>query len=264
MTDSKHSRQGFLGADAERRIASTCVTIVGLCGGGSHIAQQLAHIGVGGFELVDFDRADLSNLNRMVGLSESDAVSQAPKVEVIRERIMAVNPSASVNVHECSWSEVQDALKGCAVIFGCVDSFKEREALERFARRYLIPYIDVGMDVHEHQSGYLLAGQVIASLPGRPCLRCFGLITEERLAQEAGQYGKAGGRAQVVWPNGVLASTAVGKFMQMLLPWSHDSVPVLYTEYDGNRDILRASNLLKVVADQCPHFDPSSVGDESW
>jgi hypothetical protein len=264
MTNSRHARQGFLGADSERRIASTRAAIVGLCGGGSHVAQQLAHIGVGGFELVDFDSADFSNLNRMVGLSEAEAESEARKVDVVRERILAVNPSASVNVHECSWSAVQDALKDCAVIFGCVDSFAEREALERFARRYLIPYIDVGMDVHEHRSGYLLAGQVIVSLPGKPCLRCFGLITEERLAQEAGQYGKAGGRPQVVWPNGVLASTAVGKFMQMLLPWSHDSVPVLYTEYDGNRDILRASNLLKVVAGSCPHFQTSNVGDETW
>src|ERR1700730_12183464 len=39
-------------------------------------------------------------------------------------------------------------LRRCDVIFGCVDSYRERDELERFMRRFLIPYIDIGMDVH--------------------------------------------------------------------------------------------------------------------
>jgi hypothetical protein len=264
MNDSKHSRQGFLGPRSQKRLSALRVAIIGLCGGGSHVAQQLAHIGVGGFEIVDFDDADISNLNRMVGLAKADADIGARKVDVVRDRILAVNPDASINVHENRWEEVQDSLKDCDVIFGCVDGFMTREALERFARRFLIPYIDVGMDVHEHAAGYLIAGQVIVSVPGSPCMRCFGFITEERLAQEAARYGAAGGRPQVVWPNGVLASTAVGKFMQLILPWSRGLEPVLYTEYDGNRDILRSSNVLRVVTGPCAHFDAENVGDEIW
>jgi hypothetical protein len=42
-----------------------------------------------------------------------------------------------------------DDLKLCDVIMGAVDDFKEREQLERFARKHLIPYIDIGMDVHD-------------------------------------------------------------------------------------------------------------------
>ena len=55
--------------------------------------------------------------------------------------------------------------------------------------------------------------------PGGPCLRCCGLITDKRLEQEAERYGAAGERPQVVWPNGVLASTAVGLLAQLLTPW---------------------------------------------
>src|SRR5208282_851819 len=110
-----------------------------------------------------------------------------------------------------------------------------REQLERFARRHLIPYIDIGMDVHDLGcSEFLIAGQVVLSMPGGPCLRCAGLITDERVAAEANRYGAAGGRPQVVWSNGVLASTAVGIVVQLLTPWSGKPPQFIYLDYDGN------------------------------
>ena len=51
-------RQSFLGGDSTERLDKLTVGIVGLGGGGSHVAQQLAHIGVGNFVLVDDDRID--------------------------------------------------------------------------------------------------------------------------------------------------------------------------------------------------------------
>ena len=66
------SRQSFLGAQSERKLAETRVAIVGLGGGGSHIAQQLAHVGVGHFRLIDPDCMEASNLNRLVGATQSD------------------------------------------------------------------------------------------------------------------------------------------------------------------------------------------------
>jgi hypothetical protein len=79
------------------------------------------------------------------------------------------------------------------VIVGSVDSFKERQQLERFARRHLIPYVDIGMDVHKlGDRHYLIGGQVFLSSPGQPCLRCCNIVTDERLEQEALRYGDAG------------------------------------------------------------------------
>lgn len=261
---NRHARQGFLGSDIDSRTDNAHVAIIGLCGGGSHVAQQLAHVGIGNFELVDFDDADVTNSNRMVGLTHVQAEAKAPKVEVISQRIREINPLARVRVHQRRWSEVQDELKRCTAMFGCVDRYDEREALERFARRYLIPYIDIGMDVHETASGFLVAGQVIVSLPGNPCMRCLGFITDERLAEEAKQYGHAGGNPQVIWPNGILASTAVGKFVQMLSPWAQPMPLTLYTEYDGNRDLLRPSNKLGALPPACIHFNELDVGDVHW
>jgi molybdopterin-synthase adenylyltransferase len=57
-------------------------------------------------------------------------------------------------------------LRACHVIIGCVDSYRERDELERFARRFLIAYIDIGMDVHPLDNGLVVGGQVVLSLPG--------------------------------------------------------------------------------------------------
>lgn len=263
--EARHSRQSFLGPDVDDVAAKSRVAIVGLCGGGSHVAQQLAHVGVANFNLVDHDTADDTNANRMVGLTHEEAQREDRKVDVIRRRILAINPAANVTAHPARWETVSDQLKNCTAIFGCVDSYRVRDELERFARRYLVPYIDVGMDVHGDNGGFAITGQVILSLPGRPCMRCFGFITEERLAEEARKYGDAGGKPQVVWPNGVLASTAVAKFMQLVLPWNSSISPPLFTEYDGNRLLLQPSNKTKIVRSVCPHFDGSeTLGDVGW
>lgn len=59
-----------------------------------------------------------------------------------------------------------------------------REGLERFARRYSIPYIDIGMDVHGEAGKYFITGQVITSLVGQPRMRCMNFITDEGLTAE--------------------------------------------------------------------------------
>src|SRR5260370_36729390 len=66
--DPRHDRlvRGF-GATALARLRSASVGVVGNGGGGSHVIQQLAYLGIGNFVLVDGDRAEGSNLNRLVG-----------------------------------------------------------------------------------------------------------------------------------------------------------------------------------------------------
>ena len=55
-----------------------------------------------------------------------------------------------------------------------------------------------------------MSGQIILSAPGGPCMFCMHFLTDEKIGREVANYGAAGGRPQVVWANGVLASTAVG------------------------------------------------------
>ena len=130
----------------------------------------------------------------------------------------------------------------------------------------MIPYIDIGMDVLpivEHE--FLISGQVILSMPGGPCLRCCNFINEESLAREAERYGAAGPQPQVVWPNGVLASTAVGIAIEMLTPWHRERRSFLYLEYDGNRKTLSPSHWIEALQSRCcPHYPDGEVGDPSF
>ncbi len=261
MASNRYQRQSVLGEHSEE-ILSTCrVAIVGLGGGGSHIVQQLAHIGIGTFVTADPDIVEESNLNRLVGATAADIENATRKVDVAERLIRAVNPAANVISISERWQAKPESFRDCDVIFGCVDRYTERDQLERMARRFLIPYVDIGMDVHPLETRYLISGQVALSMPGEPCLRCMGLLTVELLAQEAANYGQAGGRPQVIWPNGVLASTAIGLFMQLVTPWHNKRIPILM-EYDGNSHSVLPSNKLAILPQKvCRHHEDTDVGD---
>lgn len=263
MSD-RQSRQSFLGAHSEEFLKATTVGVVGLGGGGSHICQQLAHIGVGNYVIIDPQTIENTNLNRLVGGIAADVTARLPKVEIATRLIKGVRPDANINAHQTEWQLVAESLRSCDVVFGCVDSYKDRSELERQVRRYLTPYIDIGMDVAAHEDGYHISGQIALSVPDQPCLWCMGIIREHLLAEEAAVYGEAGIRQQVVWPNGVLASSAIGMFMSLILPWSQKPLPVLL-EYDGNRGTVVPSVKLEYMPRACPHFDmDTDLGDPFW
>jgi molybdopterin/thiamine biosynthesis adenylyltransferase len=259
----RHSRQTFLGEDSEHILRDLTVGIVGLGGGGSHIVQQLTHIGVGTMVIADPDHVEDSNLNRLVGATARDVDKATLKTKVAERRALAVNPKIRIIPVHSRWQDGHIYLRGCKCIFGCVDSWSEREQLERFARRFLIPYIDIGMDVHElGEREVAISGQVFLSMPSQPCLRCAGLLTDDLIAEEAKCYGAAGGKPQLIWPNGILASAAVGLFTQLFTPWHSGREGFVYLEYEGNTQALQASPLTQVIGRHtCNHFSMDDVGD---
>src|SRR5262249_20425937 len=222
--------------------------------------------GVGEFVLLDPDKVEETNLNRLVGATEEDVAQERSKVLVAERLIRGVNRWARIRGYEAEWQQYAIELRPCDVIFGGVDSFIQRDQLETAARRFLIPYIDIGMDVTPVDDGFSIGGQVAVSMPGELCMRCLGIITDERLAQEAQVYGAAGGRPQVIWTNGVLASAAVGMFVKLITPWEKQPVFPILLEYDGNAQSLLPSKKLEYVeGKRCCHFDGlNNIGDPFW
>jgi molybdopterin/thiamine biosynthesis adenylyltransferase len=256
------SRQSFLGEDANRMFSSVKVGIIGLCGGGSHTVQQLAHLGLLNYVLADPQRVDQSNLNRCVGATADDVNNDEFKADIAERVIRSINPNAHVICVRDKWQNHQIHLRDCAVIFGCVDSINEREQLDRFCRRYLIHYIDIGMSVVSAGNSRRIVGQVAISSPGGPCLRCMAIVSEKGLKEEAQHYGDAGPQPQVVWPNGVLASTSVGLFVQLVTPWHPHSTDSAYVEYNGNDNTLAPSPRLEYAKmSSCLHFPEFDLGD---
>lgn len=259
----RFSRQGFLGPDAQVALENARVGIIGMGGGGSHLVQQLLHVGVRHLRVFDHDRLDESNLNRTVGATAWDAEEQIRKVAIARRLAAAVLPDNRMVAIPGEWQQHPELLRGCDVVIGAVDTFAGRRDLEAVCRRFVIPLVDVGMDVHTLPGEPpRMGGQVIVSIPGARCMHCLGFLTDERLAREAANYGGAGGRPQVVWPNGVLASTAVGIVVDLLTGWSgvRDRIPFL--SYDGNLGILGEHPRWPYIGHgPCPHYPAGQIGD---
>ena len=94
--ENRLARQSFHGPNSDSVLASCRVGLVGFGGGGSHIAQQLAHVGVGAFVVVDPDVVEDTNLNRLVGATAADVERGTAKGEIAERVIRGVNPKARV------------------------------------------------------------------------------------------------------------------------------------------------------------------------
>lgn len=262
MNNDQYERQSFLGPHAQEIFSNAKLGIIGLSGGGSHIAQQAAHIGFKNFALFDPQTIERSNLNRLVGATPEDVDVERPKVDIAERVIKSIQPDAVVEKCKARWQDEGDRFRSCDLIFGCLDSYLGRHEMEVSARRFMIPAIDIGMDVYEYQEGkYSIGGQVILSLPGQPCMTCLGFLNESKLALEAGRYGDAGSNPQVIWSNGVLASTAVGLAVELLTNWTNSVMPPLYLTYDGKRGLMQPHPVLSLPSRPCVHFPTNKVGD---
>lgn len=257
----RFARQSFLGA--EEKIIACRVGIIGLGGGGSHIAQQLAHVGFSAFSLFDNDAIERSNLNRLVGGTDIDVKKRASKVDIAARLIEGINPRAKISKVKSRWQERPEELRACDIVFGCVDSYAERRDIEITTRRYLIPYLDIGLDVHQcGDEPPHMAGQVILSMPGELCMSCLGFLTDSKLAREAERYGAAGPRPQVVWANGILASSAVGIAIDLITNWTKALHGPIYLSYDSNVGTIQPHKRLQYLERKnCPHFQFSQLGD---
>ena len=97
---NQFSRTALLvGQKAIDKLQQSRVAIFGIGGVGGYVAEALARSGVGCFDLIDNDTVALTNLNRQI-IATHATLGQA-KVQVMAERIHAINPEAIVHVHQC-------------------------------------------------------------------------------------------------------------------------------------------------------------------
>lgn len=97
---NQFSRTGLLfGKEAMESIAASRVAVFGIGGVGGYTCEALARSGVGAFDLIDDDRVCLTNINRQI-LATRKTVGRL-KAEVMKERILEINPKADVKIHTC-------------------------------------------------------------------------------------------------------------------------------------------------------------------
>ncbi len=91
--------QLLLGADNMERLSKAKVAVFGIGGVGGYVVEALVRSGVGHFVLVDDDKVCLTNINRQI-IATRKTVGQY-KVDVMKERILDINPDADVEVRKC-------------------------------------------------------------------------------------------------------------------------------------------------------------------
>ena len=89
----------LLGKEAMEKLSKSRVAVFGIGGVGGYVCEALVRSGVGHFDLVDDDKVCLTNLNRQI-IATRKTIGQY-KTDVMKERILDINPDADVRVHKC-------------------------------------------------------------------------------------------------------------------------------------------------------------------
>jgi sulfur-carrier protein adenylyltransferase/sulfurtransferase len=163
---SRHIILPKIGAAGQRKLLEAKVLCVGAGGLGSPVATYLAAAGVGTLGIVDFDRVDLTNLQRQILHDTSDV--GRPKVESAADRISEINPDVDVHKHNVvlNSDNAFDILGQYDIVVDGSDNFPVRYLVNDATQMLTKPLV--------YGSIYQFDGQASVFLPGRgtPCYRC--------------------------------------------------------------------------------------------
>lgn len=120
----------LLGSEAVERIWQKRVIIFGVGGVGSWCAESLVRTGIRHLTIVDSDSVCASNINRQL-MATTQTVGQ-PKVDVLRERLLSINPAAEITaLHQFFTAETADSfhLESYDYIIDAIDTLKDKTLL---------------------------------------------------------------------------------------------------------------------------------------
>lgn len=232
----------LFGSGTTRRLHEMSVAVVGCSGTGSPVIEQLARLGVGRLVIVDPDRVEEKNLNRILNATREDAYLKRPKVEVMARAIAAMGFGTELEIiaDNLATPQAVKAVAECDVVFGCMDGVEGRHLLNRLAAFYVLPYFDIGVKLeadgrgginevcgavhHVRPDGSTLQDRKVYSASQ---LKAAGLRrTDPKAYREQVRTGYIQGVAEdrpaVISINMQMASTAINEFIARLHPYRHD------------------------------------------
>ena len=230
------------GAGTYDRLRRLRVAVVGCSGTGSPVIEQLARNCVGALVLVDPDRVEEKNLNRILNATMEDSRERRFKVDVAAHAVSRMGLGTVVEAHPQSLFDPSTvlAVADCDVVFGCMDSVDGRHLLNKLATFYLVPYFDLGvkLEADGHGSVDQVCGTVHYLQPGGSSLlnrhvytmeqvRSAGLLRTDpaayRTQLEDGYIrGVQEDRPAVIQLNSLVASLAVNELLARLHPYRID------------------------------------------
>jgi tRNA A37 threonylcarbamoyladenosine dehydratase len=143
----------LIGADALRKLSQTKVLVFGLGGVGSWCAEALVRSGIGSISIIDFDKVDISNINRQVEAT-SHTIGKI-KTEVLAARLKEINPDCVVEPISAFFSCKDEGIEKAAERFGmheadyiidAIDSIDSKlDLIESASRLNVVLYSSMGM-----------------------------------------------------------------------------------------------------------------------
>jgi len=239
----------LIGGKAQEKLWESKVAVIGLSGGGSHVVQQLAHLGIGEIIGIDDDLGEKGNQHRLIGITDRDVNLKRRKTDIMKKLVKKINKKIKFTsvFHRIPEQEAIEQLKRADIVVGCVDSLMARADIHELCQRYLIPYIDIGLLIRPTDDEFrssVIGGNVFITIPGSICMYCNGFLSEERLSNETNgkprsYFEGTDKQAQVVSFNGILASAAVNEVLQMITGFAPIDEDV-YTikKFDGLKNTL--------------------------
>ena len=177
------------GRESQETISRLKVGIVGLGSVGSVVAEAMARIGVSQVSLIDPDRVEEHNLDRLlygtmrdIGKLKVDLAAQSMRRHSTSKRIQIATFPYSVHNNVA-----YEAALDCDVIFSCVDRPIARDVLNYIAQAHLIPVIDGGVEVEtDWRTGKFFSAHWRAHIvtPYHQCLRCNGQYNSSSVVME--------------------------------------------------------------------------------
>ena len=182
-----HRHAQMFGARTTGILRKLTVAVVGCSGTGGPVIEQLTRLGIGNLILVDPDKIEEKNLNRIPNATISDVGQH--KVHVLAKAVhkMGLGTIAHPFPYSLAATECVKAVADADIIFGCMDGAEGRHTLNRLACFYSIPYFDLGVKLEaDGNSGIDEAyGAVHYIQPDGSSLFSRGVYTLEQVRSEA-------------------------------------------------------------------------------
>ncbi|MCY3569099.1 MAG: ThiF family adenylyltransferase [Chloroflexi bacterium] len=175
------------GADSQELLGRLTVGIVGLGSVGALAAETMGRMGIRGLVLVDMDRIEHHNLDRLLHSGPSDVGRY--KVQLSAEHLARITTKEFHDLRALPLSlrdtRAYRAIADCDVILGCADKPVARDLLNHLAVCHLIPVIEAGVALRSRH-GALHKGHVVSQIvtPDSRCLRCTRQYTTDLLSLE--------------------------------------------------------------------------------
>jgi len=146
-------------------LKESTVTVFGCGGLGCPTATYLAASGVGKINLVDFQKPELSNLNRQIMHFEKDLRKKDKSIS-LKEKLEQLNSSIEINSFSLEIDDKNIGIfKESDVLVDCLDNFQTRYILNEFSLKEKIPLVHAAVEAYY--------GQITTIIPGKtPCMKC--------------------------------------------------------------------------------------------